>query len=983
MNIADGAEVKLDSAAVVYIKNTLSSHKEVLEVKDKAIADLDPEWTTPYIAIVDGEAILRKDWSEFIIIEGQVLVFVDVAAIPQGGGSSNPLQMVLMVAVIALAVYSGGTSLGWGASLAGTFGGTAAGWGMGISMAVMMAGTMLVNMLVPPAAVPTAQTQTASPTYTIQAQGNSARLKAAIPEHFGTMMFYPDLASVPYQEFHGNDQYVFILLCLGRGYYDIHNIYIEDTLISAYQEVTTEVIEPFGTVTLFPTAVATAPEVSGQELLHNVVSGQFVTNNRGTKCSTIGIDFLAPKGLFRANDNGSLSPVGIEVLVEAVLINDSEVEIGSWFPLSPLRTRPVMTCDVGWNLILPLYTGMTGIVEGTETNTLFYSGGTATPQRFSEKFDVSPGRYKVRVTRTTPIVDSIRIAMDLSWIGLRAYLVDEDKQIGDYTLLAVRMLATAQLSGMSARKIRVHATRKLPQWTGTNWTEPQGTPSIAWAYVYAGKQVGLTDANFDLAYLKAKDELWISRNEGCNGRIDNFMSFWDAASQIGSAGRCKPFMQGGVARLFRDEPAALTVAVYTTQNIVKGSFSVDFMMPTEDTADSVEVGYFDSNTWAEASVLCTLPGSTANNVSKVELPLVTSREQAHKYGLYQAASNRYRRMVPKFTTEMSGFIPSFGDQIIVQHDMPGWGQSGQIIAWDQATKTITLSEDFLYGPVNDDTPYIYYIALRRPNGSLWGPCSVTEDAQKTPNKLILESLPDFTIRTSGEGERTHYMFGWGAAWGLKCRVIAVRPKGMYSVEIEAVNEEQNVHTAEDGVVMPVLETSQLSGMVVAPSITGLAVTTSSTDASLMIITWQPSSYADHYVVELSPNGVDSWIRVGNNVTSTDFYVKALYRIDTWVRVCAVGLKQGPWSTPVQYTLNAALMWNPDLSNLTAVVKDRLVEISWDTSNDFSIIGYELRYASSEWIQPEADDNWTDSGLLATNYVGNTFTWVPTQAGISR
>ena len=54
---------------------------------------------------------------------------------------------------------------------------------------------------------------------------------------------------------------------------------------------------------------------------------------------------------------------------------------------------------------------------------------------------------------------------------------------------------------------------------------------------------------------------------------------------------------------------------------------------------------------------------------------------------------------------------------------------------------------------------------------------------------------DFEPYTGAEEERTHFAFGPGEAWGLRARVLAVRPRGE-QVEITAVGEDARVHEAD-------------------------------------------------------------------------------------------------------------------------------------------------------------------------------------------
>ena len=73
------------------------------------------------------------------------------------------------------------------------------------------------------------------------------------------------------------------------------------------------------------------------------------------------------------------------------------------------------------------------------------------------------------------------------------------------------------------------ATRKLPVWTGTAWTAPQATRSIAWAIADAARNASygarLVDSRLDLDGLKALDALWSARGDSFDARFDTSASF--------------------------------------------------------------------------------------------------------------------------------------------------------------------------------------------------------------------------------------------------------------------------------------------------------------------------------------------------------------------------------------------------------------------------------------------------------------------------
>ena len=620
-----------------------------------------------------------------------------------------------------------------------------------------------------------------------------------------------------------------------------------------------------------------ANEVAGNEMDEDVWVGTFVANPAGTDATVIGIDFVTPRGLYYAEDNGSLSAMTITATVQTREIDDDgdPVGDGSYTTLGSVSIRKA----------------------------------TATPQRISYRYTVAAGRYEVRVQRTNAEQTSSRYGHEIIWGGLRAYLVD-DREYGDCTLIGMRMRASSQLTSISSRKIRVLATRKLPIWDGSAWSAPTSTRSIAWAAAYAAKQAGLTDQQIDLATLRTLDSIWDGRGDYADGRFDNFTDWWSAMATILSAGRAKHFLQAGVLRFFRDQAQTTPVYLFTMRNIVRGSFSIDYLMPTDDTADAVRVTYFDSSVWGQRKVTAKLPDSTAAKPATLDLSgIVTQRDQAFREGMSQAASNRYRRKIVKFSTEMEGFIPSLGDLIAIQHDVPGWGQSGEIVAWSEATLTVTCSE-----PLEWETGEAHYVALRGQDGTMHGPYAAT--AGVSEYQAILAELPAITPYTGMDAERTQYRFGWTPI--QYAVVIGVRPRSHTIVEIEAACEDSRVHTAEVGETTPPPPTSTLANYTAAPSLLGLTARSDPGDVTVMLLSWEASPWADHYLIEQSTDG-EAWTR-GGETGATNFTMRAMYSNATIVRVAAVGTARGPWVT-VQYGDSADYMWNLDDSTLMWSVDD--------------------------------------------------------------
>lgn len=850
--------------------------REFQEITDPSpISALALQGNKPFIILRNGEAVLRDDW-HLDIADGDIL---HVMILPQNldGGGSNPMQVVMMIALTVAAPGLGNLAVGaaWGAA-ATTASSIAA-------ATIMVGGSMLVNALIPPPSPPSnlqqAKLATPSPTYNLQAQGNLARLDQAIPVQYGRLRFFPDLAALPYVEYAGNEQFVFQLMCLGQGEFDIEAVQIEDTEVSNFEEITYEVIDPGGSLTLFPANVITSGEVSGQELLDGDYVGPFVANSAGTLANHIGIDVVMPRGLYHYTT--TVESASLTVQIEAREIDDdgAPVGAGTWTTL------------------------------GTET----FTYNTTTPQRASLRYVVAAGRYEVRMTRTDTKETDTSYGHEVIWAGLRSYL-PETRDYGNVTLLAMRMRASNNLSAQASRKVNVIATRMLPIWNGSTWSSNTATSSIAWAFAdaYRNTTYGgqLDDSKGDLAALLALDAIWTARGDEFNGRFDNAITLWEALTKIARTGRAKPFMQGGIVRIARDGEQTIPVAMFGMRNIKRGSFSVHYLMPTEETADCIETSYFDRDFWAPRRVQSKLPGSAAAKPAKVESFGITGREQNFKEGMYQAACNRYRRKLISFETEMEGFIPSFGDLIAVSHDMPQWGQHGEVVAYDSDNFILTLSEPMVF------TAGAHYVGLRKRDGSLSGPYAAT--AGTTSYHLVLAEEPDFTPYTGMNEERTHISFGPGEAWRQPAKVISAKPRGLYSVAIECVNEDVSVHTAETGEVAPPVQYSQLPTNYTAPVVKNLHLKSSASDANKVLMVWTPAPGAKSYDIEMAagtdPYAADLvWTRV-TDTTANNMAVTALYGAQTLIRVRGVGLVAGPWSA-LFYGSESDFMWADDAADM--------------------------------------------------------------------
>lgn len=825
-----------------------------------------------FYVVVNGKAVLQKDWNTVVGDDDCLAIWT----LPQGGGGGSNIGMILItVVMVAAAVFTGGATLG-----------VAVMWGAAAGAAVG-----LLSMMVPAPETPPSQVgrEAASPTYSISAQGNSARLMEAVPVQYGRMRVYPDLAAQPYTENNSNQVFVYQLFCIGQGDFDIEKINIEESDITSYGEVQYEVIRPGQKVTLFPDNVVTSEAVQGLEMLGPnqegyAVLGPYVTAPPGTKTNFIAIDIQLPAGAYEIDDEGNTLPSSVSFSFSYEPINDAGQVIG-----------------------LPV----TLIAQ-----TLTYS--TQTAQMLSFKIAVPEGRYQVTGYRASAWSSDQRIVNKLVWTGLKAYL-PSDLQYGNKTMLATIIRATNNLNQSTSRKINVICTRKLPTWNPVEgWTAEVATRNPAWAFADVLRNTdygaGWGTNRINIAELYRLSQVWATRGDQFNGRFDNTITVWAALTQIAAVGRATPVYYAGIMDIVRDEPKSIPAQVFTPANILENTFKISYKLGTSSTPDYVISEFYDEEVWQDDEVDCILPNSTQTNPARSELFGCTIRDQAYREGMYKAAVNRDQRSRYAFTTEMEGLLLLFGDLIHVSHDVPAWGSSGQVIGLNRLTGKITTSEPLIF-----TTASVHQIALRKKNGKADGPYTVVPDpnAQAGVNSAIIQtSQANLQAMFISDGIRldlTEYVFGPASRQANRLVVLSAKPNAKGETAITCCEYVDSVHIADQGGdVPPPPPTSDLPGIVVGPIVAKVELVLTTTIGKQQIVA-SPATGAIYYEFE-AKSEFGSWQALQ---TTSDPFLFVNLDVGVWqVRARAVGAIAGPWAT-WSGTIAATSLPLAKLSALTA------------------------------------------------------------------
>jgi hypothetical protein len=742
---------------------------QVREVQEhETLADLAPTAPGAWLCFVNSDPIPRALW-HYLPPLGSIVQF---RCLPQGGGKDNggSLRAVLtIVAMIAITFFTAGAATGFALQA--------------LRFGLQLAATALINNLIP---VEGPKSQSGSPQYSAQAQGNIARLGAPIPEIFGFDNGFPELASQPYsihvqtgERSINTEQYLHVLLMVGVGQYHICRVSVGDTNLLQFDEA--EIIrigpnqstldgpgtgvEDIADQTLVDPLWINSPDVMSIEMRPTNPAGPYVACPPERTVDRIGVDIMLPKGLVQENE--------MTWEVEARLIDDFEVPLGPWEVL------------------------------GTHSET----DESNVPVRMSFDYTVAAGRYEVRVTRTDGTTNPDLAELDqLDWLSLRGHLVDADISVSNCTFVAIKVRATGQLSG--GLRFRVMSRRMLPIYEGSPpaWSDPQLTRSPAWAFAQVLRSRGVPDANIDLDALMALAPIWEARYDSFDYKFDTQTSTWEALALIAKVGRAVPLIRGSRYTVVRDGPETLPVAAYGMRNIVRGSMSLSPTLAASDSMRTLDAEYWDHRRWNWITVTSQIhdgqiytyrgeveraalgiPAPDENRRGRIKLSGIIGENHAKRTVAYTLADAYYRSASVEFDTELDGQLPAPLNLVLFQHDVGDFGQGGDIVSISGSIVETTEPLQWSDGA--------HAMRLQKPDGSLTSAITVTQGVDDF--HAVLGSAAGFTLSTEdADRERTRYVFGPQTQVGALCKVRSITPSDERKFGLRLVLEDDRVHTVD-------------------------------------------------------------------------------------------------------------------------------------------------------------------------------------------
>lgn len=692
-------------------------------------------FTRPFIVLVEyqdgGGYWAREDWDCPVPV-GAYVRFVELPR--GGGGGSNPIRLIAMIALVAAAAFVPGL-LGVAGTLTGSL----------ISAGIMIGGSLLLNMFFgvkQPAKKDQGQPETV---YSINDGGNSLRIGQPFAECFGRIKRYPDLIQLSYTRFENNEQYLYFYMIIGVGEYAIEGVFIDSTPMDHYQEAQYRILPPGQTQlpdgryleaipSIVPNLVWTSREANGQELQVDWITA--TVSARGTSVLHIEYDVLFP-ALVGYDDEGDPVVVRVPVVSEARLIDDYGNPTSDWVPL---HSR---------------------VFFAASKDTLRYSNQAPAP--------LGPGRYEFRVRRTVPASESSKIMDKAQLVGLRGY-GGEHPWYGNITCLEGRVRASDKISGEVVNKINVVCTRKLHRITNSGFEHGlHPTTSIVDAICYMVRSINggrQDDQFFRFDVLTAIKMQVDGAGHQFNWAFTSQTSVMDAAVQAAQSSRMVPYMPGGQFCLVRDDYQELPAVTYTADDYDEGSLQITYKLAAQDDPTCVRVNFVNMVTWSDDFVVYYDAAGSEERPYEVELGCVP-RQQAYEHAAYLYKDMVLNPVTVEFTTGLKGHIPALFKKILIDTSHADLGQSGKIVAVEPDHIWLSEPADFKYSTSG-------WLYITQQDGTTGGPYTVSQT--ENPYK-VGGAIMDLLTMQDDDVTATSYMFGPAQTTPLFLRLMGIRPQG--------------------------------------------------------------------------------------------------------------------------------------------------------------------------------------------------------------
>lgn len=800
---------------------------------------------------------------------------------------------------IGMAAFTGGIASG------AIFGIKSLIWRSVIAMAVGMIGNAIVSKLTAPKVDRSNSEQ--SNTYgwggteTVTGQGYPLAVTYGRMKSAGLLLSRHVISD-------GEKQYLNLLYCAGEGELSkIEDIRINANPISNYKDVQVDIRKGTNDQTVIPNF---NDNFADQSLNYELTESWNTQQVQGDACDAIELTVGFPNGLYYSNDSGGADRTSVTLKAEIRKVGDE-----SWQAL-PLANQKGMAGHIkrrdAWNFIKS---------DNSVTNTSDYAGRIeeATNNAFYRVFrfdNLEKARYEIRMRCSAKDGKSLRHVNKVYWVQLTQIIYDDFVHPGK-ALIGIKALATSQLSGTDPKVTWIQERSDVYVFNPyINKYEAQPADNPAWAaydLIHICRKIGGEYIVFGQPHMRLDYNAFKAWADKCktNGFTFNYiydtaMRLWDALKYPEAVGRGKVIPVGTRFTCVSDYQST-PVQLFTVANIKHGSFTEEFQ-GVEARANSVEISFLNKDKDYERDVIPVYgdtydESDTLTNPAQVELMGCTSLEQAYKHGKHFLRCNKYEIRTVTIEAFTDAIACTVGDIILIQHDIPEWGEGGRVVA--VSGQTITLDKEVTVQPGKD-----YQLLIRSNSTDIVSTFNVVNVSGL--NVIVKEAIP---VQPDAV-----YAFGEISKSAKPFRVLAItKTLSEMTRKIQCMEYYPELYVSDDGTVPSIDYTNHGASDIQAVGLVSDVYGANGIMYSRIGVTWQlpRDGKVSNVVVNYRNVKSDTWTYIGNYPASTnattisDVLLGATYE----VRVQAIN-ELGQLTTGVTKSIAIPKMQAPeDVQNL--------------------------------------------------------------------
>jgi len=479
-------------------------------------------------------------------------------------------------------------------------------WAWVVNTVALIALNMLVAKIFAPKIHELDQGDKGSAVYNINNANNQAKVGSPIPVGYGTFRMYPSYVEKPYNVYENNEEYLYLLLCIGQGSYNINSLHIGNQEITNSHDVKYKLIDK----NMF-NDIPTATKDSGYVMRTNTLA--LPQNYEVNK---------TPSQYWEINPNSSYIEVDIVAQAFRGTMKNGDIKLISLECYIETKKGSTLT-----------------------KTTMNWVGKSNSPLRKSIKI-ATQGATSVRVWVDTKSEDANTMDTLIVQRVKELYTTPSVTEWGDLTLLWVKAKATNGISHQGQSKINGFFTRtdkgnKLDEVVTDIYTNP----------TYS-------------AGLKNSDLLLPTMPEHVNGVFETKGTIYDALDRTCKSQKYSIFPVGQNVVAKEDKANLIAIHMFDETNILKGTFQAEYTFNEDSQYDGVKCSYRNETTWELEEVIYP---STSIMPNDIELFGVTDKTKATQMVKYFWKQSQSRKMTVSFDTDIEGFSLEFLDKIRVHH----------------------------------------------------------------------------------------------------------------------------------------------------------------------------------------------------------------------------------------------------------------------------------------------------------------------------